>query len=294
MLLNALHAELNVRHGNNESLVLQPDSSLGLFAQASSQWAVVNHCNASAVSDVTSLQLCSTVRCATCKSASNSFETTNQLRVDLPKARTRDSFGRPTRGRGTEPVSLEECFRAFTQREKLSGREQWLCPVCREKREAVKQVSLVRAPHVLLVHLNRFDAHNSDQKHGRLVQLCAELDLAPYTTAAVATDENATDAPTANTQLKYELMAVVNHTRTRLGAKHYTSFCKTKVDARAAYPLSYSAYSSSLSHSHTSRCTQAEQDGWMLYDDALVTPASQKQVLKPSAEAYLLLFERKR
>ena len=55
--------------------------------------------------------------------------------------------------------SLDDCLAAFFSRETLGTNEMWQCPRCAKPRVASKQLSLVRLPSCLIVHLKRFRTH---------------------------------------------------------------------------------------------------------------------------------------
>ena len=57
-----------------------------------------------------------------------------------------------------EPISLEDCLKAFTKEEQLGLEDSWYCSKCKEHREATKKLDIWTLPPVLIVHLKRF--HN--------------------------------------------------------------------------------------------------------------------------------------
>ena len=58
-----------------------------------------------------------------------------------------------------QEFSLDDCLAAFFSRETLGTSEMWQCPRCAKPRVASKQLSLVRLPSCLIVHLKRFRTH---------------------------------------------------------------------------------------------------------------------------------------
>lgn len=58
-----------------------------------------------------------------------------------------------------EQFTLDDCLAAFFSREMLGAGEMWQCPCCAKPRVASKQLSLVRPPRCLIVHLKRFRTH---------------------------------------------------------------------------------------------------------------------------------------
>ena len=58
--------------------------------------------------------------------------------------------------------SLEDAIEAFTSPERLGDSNHWRCPQCGKSALAEKQLSVVRAPNVCVIHLKRF-AHRADR-----------------------------------------------------------------------------------------------------------------------------------
>lgn len=82
----------------------------------------------------------------------------------------------------SKPVSLDDCFTAFTKPETLDGGNAWKCPSCSVEREATKTISIWTLPNVLVIHLKRFtETIYNRQKLNNLIQYPVhQLDLAPY------------------------------------------------------------------------------------------------------------------
>jgi len=150
-------------------------------------------------------------------------------------------------------VPLEACISLFTQAEKLSATDTWYCSVCKEHREATKKFDLWRLPHVLVVHLKRFQYSRSwRDKLETLVRFPLEgLDLSPFLVGPV-TD----GAPPI-----YDLYAVSNHSGS-MGFGHYTAFAKNK-----------------------------QTNKWYRFNDSMVSEANPSEIV--SREAYLLFYERR-
>ena len=94
------------------------------------------------------------------------------------------------------------------------------CPKCKESREAIKQITLWRLPHFLVIQLKRFSFRNIlwREKIDSMVRYPIEgLDMSRY---YVRTDNNPDFHPI------YDLYAVVNHFGGLFGG-HYTAFAKT-------------------------------------------------------------------
>lgn len=62
---------------------------------------------------------------------------------------------------GANAVTLDQCFKSFTQPEKLDDENMWYCTHCKMHVRAMKTVSLWRLPNILVIHLKRFEYRNS-------------------------------------------------------------------------------------------------------------------------------------
>jgi hypothetical protein len=54
--------------------------------------------------------------------------------------------------------TLDDCFRLFTQPERLNSENPWYCSKCKKHQEATKQMSLWKLPKYLIITLKRFQA----------------------------------------------------------------------------------------------------------------------------------------
>ncbi|KAK1158206.1 ubiquitin carboxyl-terminal hydrolase 32-like [Acipenser oxyrinchus oxyrinchus] len=59
-----------------------------------------------------------------------------------------------------EPISLDNCLRAFTSEEELGEDEMYYCSKCQTHRLATKKLDLWRLPPILIIHLKRFQFMN--------------------------------------------------------------------------------------------------------------------------------------
>ncbi|MBN3284697.1 UBP32 hydrolase, partial [Polyodon spathula] len=59
-----------------------------------------------------------------------------------------------------EPISLDNCLRAFTSEELLGEDEMYYCSKCQTHRLATKKLDLWRLPPILIIHLKRFQFVN--------------------------------------------------------------------------------------------------------------------------------------
>ncbi|EGD75888.1 hypothetical protein PTSG_11617 [Salpingoeca rosetta] len=112
-------------------------------------------------------------------------------------------------------VPLTQCLDYYTSKERLTHDNMWRCPVCKEPKEAEKQMEVWKLPDTLVIHLKRF-SYNSwwRDKLDTLVDFPLEgLDLGPYVLD-----------PQQHDSAVYDLYGVSNHMG-GLGGGHYTAYC---------------------------------------------------------------------
>lgn len=113
-----------------------------------------------------------------------------------------------------ESVSLYSCLEAFLTEEPLGPEDMWLCPGCKEHRQAIKKLDLWRLPEILIIHLKRFSySRFMKTKLETYVDFpIDDLDLSNY----IACSNN-------QSCCRYMLYAVSNHYGS-MGGGHYTAF----------------------------------------------------------------------
>lgn len=122
-------------------------------------------------------------------------------------------------------LSLEDCIRLFTEPEKLDPQEAWFCPKCRSHQEAIKQLSLWRLPHILVIQLKRFSFKNiiwRDKLDDYVHFPVNGLDLSEFYCQHALEQLN----ETPNSKPIYDLYAVINHYGGQYGG-HYTAMAKS-------------------------------------------------------------------
>lgn len=144
-------------------------------------------------------QLRSQVKCLQCFYCSNKSDPFLDLSLEIAKA-----------------DSLCKALAHFTAEEHLDGgAPQYQCQQCNQKVKALKQLTIYKPPHVLTVHLKRFDSYNPGQKINRRIAFGPTLDLKPFVTEPDEED------------LKYTLYGVLVHTGWSTRSGHYFSFVRT-------------------------------------------------------------------
>jgi ubiquitin carboxyl-terminal hydrolase 8 len=143
------------------------------------------------------------LRCLTCGFESPKYEAFFELSVPLPQ--------------GSGRVSLQQCIANLLKPEKVS----WKCDRCKVERDSVKQLSIVKFPLILAIHLTRF---YEDGGMWRKKQNMVDFELRDFDLEQFATVCNGKK----NRYKRYNLYGVCNHFGTMEGG-HYTAYCYSQV-----------------------------------------------------------------
>lgn len=127
--------------------------------------------------------------------------------------------------------------------ERLEAGNEWYCPSCKEHKQANKEMSIYRAPKILILHLKRFKQKGliRKEKNETKVNFPGTLDMTKYVINPLPISDYANDPairehvippkydgnfPISNSKEPiYDLYAVSNHYG-GLGGGHYTAYAK--------------------------------------------------------------------
>jgi len=158
--------------------------------------------------------------------------------------------GRPT---------LDDCFRNFGHPERLDRNNMWYCGRCETHRQGLKTIRVNRLPHILVVHLKRFESRNSflRERLNTVVDfpICG-LDMSRH----ISESDDFVERPAPAI---YDLFAVTNHYG-RMGFGHYTAFARN---------------------------WDIGDGSWSLFDDSMVRPVAEADIV--SSAAYILFYQRR-
>ncbi|XP_071481337.1 uncharacterized protein [Diadema antillarum] len=117
---------------------------------------------------------------------------------------------------GNDPITLRDCFQAFSQSETLDEHNPWFCPKCKKPQRASKTISVCRFPDTLIVYLKRFVFHQamSTKLDNKVLFPIEDIDVRDYMNVSDIDEE-----------LVYDLQSAVCHFG-GVNAGHYTSFVK--------------------------------------------------------------------
>ncbi|GLI66904.1 hypothetical protein VaNZ11_010931 [Volvox africanus] len=111
----------------------------------------------------------SQVRCLVCGHESNTYESFTTVPLDIGQAR-----------------SVAEALRAFTEAERLDGKNKYRCEKCRALVPALKQTTIWDEPNVLVLQLKRFNGASLCGKITRHVAFPDVVNLRPFMTPSAA------------------------------------------------------------------------------------------------------------
>jgi len=186
-LLDGLHEDLCSSISTN-ALMDTYDYQQEYENAASAQAAMVQYYQGNFSEIISSFggQLVSILKCGTCGHTSNCFDPFLDLSLPIPEQsqvkETEAGVGGASAAKG-QPVHLQDCFRAFCVTETLDGENMYMCETCGCRREASKQLRLVRLPPILVVHIKRF-CYTATAREKLVTALSfpeAGLDLSPFT-----------------------------------------------------------------------------------------------------------------
>lgn len=183
-------------------------------------------------------QIKSTVKCVYCNKESATYECFSNLSLELPSS--------------ANMCTLNTCMDMYFNGERIHG---WICPTCKQPRDAIKKLDISKLPPILVVHFKRFYAdpdgmgHSYKKKLNYVTFPLENLDMTPY----VAKSELRSMSPKT-----YQLYGVSNHYGS-MESGHYTAFCKSGVFEK-----------------------------WFKFDDQVVSPIDATDVV--SSAGYILFY----
>lgn len=121
-----------------------------------------------------------------------------------------------------DPISLQDCFRAFTASEELDECNPWYCPECKKPQKAVKTMAIQKFPNTLIVYLKRFVFHQF---------MSTKLD---NKVNFPIMDLNFSEFMSPECSLVYDLQSAVCHFG-GVNAGHYTSYVKNPITGTWQY-----------------------------------------------------------
>ena len=240
-IVDCLHEDLNMNWQRSQLQPLTTEQefhreSMPPHTVSSIEWNRYEHREKSRISDLFAGQHASKLRCTTCKHTSTTHEAFYSVSVEIPQS-----------GKG----NIYECLQSYCKEEKLGRDELWKCPYCKCEREATKQITITRAPQVLVVHFKRFSASKKEvarKIHTPINFPLQQLNIGPYMLhpPAANTKESSSSAeggnPATTPPFVYDCYAVMRHLGTSLSGGHYIALVRD--EARCCWRKFDDEYSS--------------------------------------------------
>ena len=226
--LDALREALNRIRGRAVYRELKEDPRAPDAVLAERYWRSYEERDSSVVGDIFRGQLRSVMTCGSCGYTSRSFEPFEELMLQIGCG-AQASGGGARFGLGAAAAAaaeagalrIEELLEAFVQPERLVGQESWRCERCAAPREATKQISVYKAPLVLILVLKRFAFSRL-----RRCKVDTPVSVAPRDAAAgLLLAPFMSDSAEDRRGAVYDLVGVVNHSG-GTGGGHYTADCR--------------------------------------------------------------------
>ncbi|CAI6331713.1 unnamed protein product [Periconia digitata] len=235
--LDSLHEDLNATWNKTPLRALtdadeQAREQLPRQYAAKIEWNRYQHRDMSLIGNLFAGQHASMLTCTTCGLTSTTYEAFWSISVEIPHDRSCD---------------VRDCLRSYCSTERLGLEDSWRCPRCKTNREAMKKITITRAPDTLVIHFKRFSAsrsQNARKIHTPIYFPLQGLDMGPYMEKPITPDQEAqvlqqtrephanlaslkTD-PAMNGPFMYNAYGVVRHHGANIGSGHYTALVKDR------------------------------------------------------------------
>ncbi len=151
-------------------------------------------------------------------------------------------------------IDIYDCLNAFKKEEQLDQKNLWICTNCRKEVKAISHMTICRPPPILILYLKRF-------RHKQSAYLPTDRKIEDFVTYPLKGLDISSYMSEPDPRLaKYNLFAVTHHYGSLLGG-HYVAVCKI-----------------------------AGKNDWTMFDDSLVIPAREQNVVAKSG--YVLYYRR--
>jgi len=249
-LVDGLHEDLNKITNQPSYEEIKDIDNEAELERCNRWWRHYCARNDSSIKDIFCGQLRSQVTCTQCGHVSYSYDPFFDLSVPLRPKKNRDGelgdtsakgmtksssrsrlfkFGRSRqssgsslssrlrgdggRGRG-QPRSVLDCIHEFAATEVIA--DQYKCIKCKEITTVRREISIVRCPKVLVLHIKRFGGMSLRKKLTDKLQIHEEIDIGGVCSTVRPEDELKST--------RYRLRGVSNHMG-GMGGGHYTADC---------------------------------------------------------------------
>ena len=157
----------------------------------------------------------------------------NEKQIEQLFEDVKESGNKDAKAKAKAETCLQDCFRLFSEPEKLAEDNAWYCPKCKDFVLATKQMQIYKAPKILILCLKRFRRKEYFQeKFNILVEFpVTDLDISEYVMNTDLPEEyfvEKMDVEGKNS-VHYDLFGVVNHFG-GTGGGHYTAYAQNPLN----------------------------------------------------------------
>ncbi|KAH3756594.1 Ubiquitin carboxyl-terminal hydrolase 34 [Pelomyxa schiedti] len=123
--------------------------------------------------------------------------------------------------------NIQEALNLFIEGELLAGDNAWKCETCNKRVDTLKRACVETLPHMLLLHLKRFEFKMELMRNIKINDSCEfpmQLNMEPYTRDGVERRESGSTAPPQHPSwyYQYELVGIVVHQGTADSGHYYS------------------------------------------------------------------------
>lgn len=214
-----------------------------------------------------------------------------------------------------EEKTLAECFKLFSEPETLNADNAWYCSVCKEHKEATKEMKIYKAPKYFILHLKRFKGGESILSSGKIstkINFPVILDLTDYVlNHEVPTDykpieldpeilNKKKDIEKISIEIEEEIKKdespVVINKNKECPAKMEEEIMENENLEKNGKKLLYRLYAISNHYGsvgfghYTAFGLHPKDNNWYCFDDSSVNKVTEDQIV--TSAAYILFYEK--
>lgn len=192
----------------------------------------------------------------------------------------------------SKKTHLRESLELYVQGESLEGENAYYCERLQQKVCATKRICVKTLPQTLVCHLKRFEFDFDTMEKLKIndyLEFPQELDMFPFTSAALAQPSATTTQATETESSMYDLVGIVVHSGTS-DMGHYYSFIKDRSHAQPRWL----EFNDEVVRKFDSSMMDAECFGGEETKVHWLSGSHVSSVQMKRRNAYMLMYERRR
>lgn len=180
-----------------------------LMIQSLWTWNNILSKSYSIINDIFSGLSLTIIKCKECHNEKYCFERFDIITLHLPENYDIEK----------QKYTLDELFKNYTNTEQLTGKNQYYCCYCLEKRDAEKRHMIYQNPNKLVLLIKKYQKFNNTMiKSNILIEYNHEINIFPYMSNHIK-----------NINTKYKLYATIRHSGGYNGG-HYYAYTKNGIN----------------------------------------------------------------